>query len=64
MAAKKAFDVWVDYFSLRIILELTGSLLITHSPVDVWALAQEVWYTLVVMGFFRLAYGRFLSGFF
>ena len=64
VAAKKAFDVWVDYFSIRIILELTGSVLVTHTPVDVWPLAQEVWYTLIVMSFYRLAYGRFLSGFF
>jgi hypothetical protein len=63
-AIKKAIDVWVDYFSLRIILELAGSALLTHSPVDVWPLAQEVWFTLVVMSFFRLAYGRFLSNYF
>jgi hypothetical protein len=64
IAIKKAVDVWVDYFSLRIILELVGSILITHNPVDVWPLAQEVWYTLIVMAFYRLSYGRFLSNLF
>ncbi|KAL3779573.1 hypothetical protein ACHAWO_000094 [Cyclotella atomus] len=63
-AIKKAIDVWVDYFSLRIVLELVGSILFTHTLVDVWPLAQEVWYTLIVMAFYRLSYGRFLSNFF
>ena len=63
-AIKKAIDIWVDYFSIRIIIELTGSILITHTPVDLLPLGREVWYTAIVMSFFRLAYGRFLSNFF
>jgi hypothetical protein len=63
-AIKDALKIWVDYFSLRIIFELGGSFLITHAPVDAWSLAREVWYTAIVMSFFRLAYGRFLSNFF
>jgi len=63
-AVKEALKIWVDYCSLRIILELAGSILITHSPVDAWPLAREVWYTAIVMSFFRFAYGRFLSNLF
>ena len=58
-AVKKAFAIWVDYCSLRILLELGGSVLVTHSSVDVLSLGIEVWYTAIVMAFFRLAYGRF-----
>jgi hypothetical protein len=63
-AVKEALKIWVDYCSLRIIFELAGSILITHSPVDAWPLAREVWYTAIVMSFFRFAYGRFLSNLF
>ena len=63
-AIKKTTDVWVDYFSLRIVLELMTSVAVTHDAVDVLGLGREVWYTAIVMGFFRLAYGRFLSNFY
>lgn len=63
-AIKKTVDVWIDYFSLRIVLELTTSVAVTHGAVDVLGLGREVWYTAVVMCFFRLAYGRFLSNFY
>lgn len=58
-AAKVAIQVWVDYCSLRILLELGESLLFTHSTISVWLIGREVWYTLIVMTFFRLAYSRF-----
>lgn len=64
VAVKKALDVWVDYFSIRVLMELMGSVLITHAPVDVFSLGREVWYTAIIMSFFRLAYGRFLSNFY
>jgi hypothetical protein len=63
-AVKRTLDVWVNYFSIRILLELGGSALVTHTPVDGWMLAREVWYTAIVMVFFRVAYGRFRSNIF
>jgi len=57
-ALKKALNIWVDYCSLRILLELGESFLFTHSGIDIWLLGREAWYTLIVMSFFRLAYGR------
>ena len=58
-AIKVAVQVWVDYCSLRILLELGESLLFTHSTISVWLIGREVWYTLFVMTFFRWAYSRF-----
>lgn len=58
-SVKIALQIWVDYCSLRILLELGESLLLTHSGINVWMLGQEAWYTAIVMAFFRLAYGRF-----
>lgn len=63
-SVKRTLDVWVNYFSMRILLELGGSALVTHTPVDGWMLAREVWYTAIVMVFFRVAYGRFRSNIF
>jgi hypothetical protein len=57
-ALKVAFQVWVDYCSLRILLELGESIGFTHSTISAWNLGMEVWYTLVIMAFFRLAYSR------
>lgn len=57
-AVKVAFQVWVDYCSLRILLELGESIGFTHSTISAWNLGIEVWYTLVIMAFFRLAYSR------
>lgn len=64
VAIKKALDVWVDYFSIRVIMELMGSVFVSHAPVDVFTLGREVWYTAIIMSFFRVAYGRFLSNFY
>jgi hypothetical protein len=58
-AVKVALQVWVDYCSLRILLELGESWLFTHSTISVWIIAREVWYTAIVMAFFRWAYSRF-----
>lgn len=58
-AIKVAVQVWVDYCSLRILLELGESLLFTHETISVWLIGREVWYTLIVMIFFRWAYSRF-----
>lgn len=58
-AAKKTLQIWIDYFSIRIIMELGTSLLITHSAVGGWLLFREVWYTALVMTFFRICYGRY-----
>jgi len=58
-AIKVAVQVWVDYCSLRILLELGESLLFTHSTISLWLIGREVWYTLIVMTFFRWAYSRF-----
>lgn len=57
-AVKIALQVWVDYCSLRILMELGGSFLFTHSAIDVWSLGREFWYCAIVMAFFRFAYGR------
>jgi len=57
-AATTALRVWVDYCSLRILLELGESLLVTHSAVNVWSLGREAWYTAIIMVFFRSAYSR------
>ena len=61
ISVKNAFKIWVDYCSLRILLELGESFLISHTAVNVWLLAREVWYTAILMAFFRFAYGRFWS---
>ena len=58
-AIKIALQVWVDYCSLRILLELGESFLFTHSSINIWMLGREAWYTAIIMAFFRLAYGRF-----
>ena len=58
-AVKTALQVWVDYCSLRILLELGDSFLLTHSTINIWMLGREAWYTAIIMSFFRLAYGRF-----
>ena len=58
-AIKVALQVWVDYCSLRILLELGESFLFTHSSISIWIIAREVWYTAIVMSFFRWAYSRF-----
>jgi hypothetical protein len=58
-AIKVALQVWVDYCSLRILLELGESFLFTHSSISIWIIAREVWYTAIVMVFFRWAYSRF-----
>jgi len=57
-AVKSALKIWVDYCSLRILLELGESFLFTHSEINIWLLGREAWYTGIVMAFFRLAYGR------
>lgn len=57
-AVKTALQIWVSYCSLRISIELGESLLFTHSSINIWMIGREVWYTAVVMSFFRLAYGR------
>ncbi len=57
-ALKKSLEIWVDYCSIRIFLEIGGSMLFSHIPVNVWSLTREVWYTAIVMAFFRFAYGR------
>mmetsp|Transcript_60 Transcript_60/g.139 ORF Transcript_60/g.139 Transcript_60/m.139 type:complete len:251 (-) Transcript_60:117-869(-) len=57
-ALKKSLEIWVDYCSIRILLEIGGSVLFSHIPVNVWSLAREVWYTAIVMAFFRFAYGK------
>ena len=61
LAVKKSLDIWVDYFSLRILLEIGLSLLFTHAPVNGLLLAREVWFTAIIMAFFRYAYGKFWS---
>jgi hypothetical protein len=58
-AAKKTFQIWVDYCSIRILMELGLSLLFSHSIVGGWLLFREVWYSLLVMTFFRICYGRY-----
>ena len=58
-AAKKTFQIWIDYCSIRILMELGLSLLMTHSVVDGWLLFREVWYTALVMTFYRIFYGRY-----
>ncbi len=58
-AVKKTLQIWIDYFSIRILMELLLSLLITHSAVGGWLLFREVWYTAFVMTFFRICYGRY-----
>jgi hypothetical protein len=58
-AIKIALQVWVDYCSLRILLELGESFLFTHSSISIWIIAREFWFTAVVMSFFRWAYSRF-----
>ena len=58
-AAKKTFQIWIDYCSIRILMELGLSLLITHSPIGGWFLFREVWYAALVMTFFRICYGRY-----
>lgn len=58
-AAKKTLQIWIDYCSIRIIMELGTSLLFTHSVVGGWLLFREVWYAAVVMTFFRICYGRY-----
>lgn len=57
-AIKVALQVWVDYCSLRILLELGSSIGFTHSMIDIWSLGMEVWYTAIIMAFFRWAYSR------
>lgn len=57
-AVKVAIQVWIDYCSLRILLELGESIGFTHLTVNIWSLGMEVWYTVVIMAFFRLAYSR------
>ncbi len=57
-AIKVAIQVWIDHCSLRILLELGESIGFTHSTIDIWSLGMEVWYTVVIMAFFRLAYSR------
>lgn len=58
-AAKKTFQIWIDYCSIRILMELGLSLLFTHSVVGGWLLFREVWYSALVMTFFRICYGRY-----
>mmetsp|Transcript_19143 Transcript_19143/g.31368 ORF Transcript_19143/g.31368 Transcript_19143/m.31368 type:complete len:228 (-) Transcript_19143:113-796(-) len=58
-AAKKTFQIWIDYCSIRILMELGLSLLITHSAVGGWLLFREVWYTALVMTFYRIFYSRY-----
>lgn len=57
-AIKVAIQVWVDYCSLRVLLELGESIGFTHSTINILSLGMEVWYTVVIMAFFRLAYSR------
>lgn len=57
-AIKVALQVWVDYCSLRILLELGASIGFTHSMIDIWSLGMEIWYTAIIMAFFRWAYSR------
>lgn len=57
-AIKVAIQVWVDHCSLRVLLELGESIGFTHSTINVWGLGMEIWYTVVIMAFFRLAYSR------
>ena len=58
-AAKKTFAIWVDYCSIRILMELGQSLVFTHSVVGGFSLFREVWYSALVMTFFRICYGRY-----
>ena len=60
-AAKKTFQIWIDYCSIRILMELGYSLLFSHAAIDGWLLFREVWYTAIVMTAFRIAYGRMWS---
>jgi hypothetical protein len=61
VAAKKTFQIWIDYCSIRILMELGYSLLFSHAAIDGWLLFREVWYTAIVMTAFRIAYGRIWS---
>ncbi|KAL3810470.1 hypothetical protein ACHAXA_010164 [Cyclostephanos tholiformis] len=58
-AVTVALQVWVDYCSLRILLELGESLLFTHSTISVWIITREVWYTAIGMAFYRWTYSKF-----
>lgn len=59
--AKKSFQIWIDYCSIRILMELGLSLLLSHTVVDGWLLFREAWYSAFVMTFFRIVYGRIWS---
>mmetsp|Transcript_504 Transcript_504/g.1015 ORF Transcript_504/g.1015 Transcript_504/m.1015 type:complete len:255 (-) Transcript_504:189-953(-) len=57
-AVKNALQIWIDFCSVRILLELGESFLFTHSEINIWLLGREAWYTAIIMAFFRLAYSR------
>ena len=57
-AMKVALQIWVGYCSSRILLELGVSSVFTHSTINIWSLGMEVWYTAIIMVFFRVAYSR------
>lgn len=59
-AAREAFSVWVDYFSIRASTELGYSLLFSHLPIDLWALCREAWYVLFIMASYRIIYSRLI----
>ena len=58
IAAKEAFSVWVDYFSIRCLFELGISLLFSHMAIDLWALFREAWYMLLILISYRIIYSR------
>lgn len=58
VAAKGAFSVWVDYFSIRAMTELGYSLLFSHMPIDLWATFREAWYVLFILTSYRIMYSR------
>ena len=55
---KSFFSIFTDYCSLMIVVAL-GLAVAAHVPVDSIELVREAWFTVLVVGGFRFAYGRF-----
>jgi len=56
---KCAATIWLDYCSIRIVLALLSSALLTHLPVDGLDLARQCWFTACVLLTFRYIFSKY-----
>jgi hypothetical protein len=56
---KCAATIWLDYCSIRIVLALLSSALLTHLPVDGLDLVRQCWFTACVLLTFRYIFSKY-----